>query len=88
MLGDFDGCEKMRDVLMSRFHQVSHRDLCYVSEHEDFRFVQTNIWFEEVSYYVVQSANASKNITESSNVIFRDNEHNIPERNLIEWLQH
>ena len=36
--GDFNETKKMRDVRTSRFHQVSRRDLCYVSENEGFRF--------------------------------------------------
>ena len=32
--------QKKRDARTSRFHQVSRRDLCYVSENKGFRFYQ------------------------------------------------
>ena len=35
---DFDKSKKMRNVRTIIFHQVSRRDLCYVSENEGFRF--------------------------------------------------
>ena len=42
---DFNETKKMRDVRTSRFHRVSRRDLCYVSENEGFRLGKTPpIW--------------------------------------------
>ena len=38
---DFNETKKMRDVRTSRFHRVSRRDLCYVSENEGFRLGKT-----------------------------------------------
>ena len=38
---DFNETTKMRDVRTSRFHRVSRRDLCYVSENEGFPLRKT-----------------------------------------------
>ena len=41
---DFDKSKKMRNVRTIIFHQVSRRDLCYVSENKGFRFWEKIIW--------------------------------------------
>ena len=40
----FNKSKKMRNVHTIIFHQVSRRDLCYVSENEGFRFVKKSIF--------------------------------------------
>ena len=47
----FDKHEKMRDVHTSRFHRVSCRDLCYVSENEGFRFGNRTLFWSFWGYH-------------------------------------